>query len=155
MIWPPGQKLSNFFVAILVQTIFSKRRFEINWPLGIGSYVNGTNSEWKWFRMKSMKNGHLSNDYLTWAGWRSEHSVSVYESNLWNYCAFYGTNKWDQKSISFLTSCLSYTYFSSHTTVDSLIFLLFWLFMLLSMLIISIFIIIIEKSLIFDIYCTA
>ena len=33
MIWPPGQKLSNFLVAILVQTIFSKRRFEINWPL--------------------------------------------------------------------------------------------------------------------------
>ena len=33
LIWPPGQKLSNFFVAILVQMIFSKRRFEINWPL--------------------------------------------------------------------------------------------------------------------------
>ena len=28
-----GQKLSNFFVGILVETMTPKRRFEINWPL--------------------------------------------------------------------------------------------------------------------------
>ena len=33
LIWPPGQKLSNFFVAILVQTMTPKGHFEINWPL--------------------------------------------------------------------------------------------------------------------------
>ena len=38
-IWPPGQKLSNFFVAILVQTMTPRRHFEINWPLTSSSYV--------------------------------------------------------------------------------------------------------------------
>ena len=33
LIWPPGQKLSNFFVAILVQTMTPRRHFEIIWPL--------------------------------------------------------------------------------------------------------------------------
>ena len=33
MIWPPRQKLSNFFVAILVQTMTPRRHFEIIWPL--------------------------------------------------------------------------------------------------------------------------
>ena len=37
MIWPLfkflGQKFSNFFVGILVQTMTSKGHFEINWPL--------------------------------------------------------------------------------------------------------------------------
>ena len=37
MIWPLfkflGQKLSNFFVGILVKTMTPKRHFEINWPL--------------------------------------------------------------------------------------------------------------------------
>ena len=28
-----GQNLSNFFVGILVETIFQQRHFEINWPL--------------------------------------------------------------------------------------------------------------------------
>ena len=31
-----GQKLSNFFVGILVQTIIPKGHFEINWPLSKG-----------------------------------------------------------------------------------------------------------------------
>ena len=39
MIWPLfkflGQKLSNFFVGILVETMTPKRHFEINWPLEI------------------------------------------------------------------------------------------------------------------------
>ena len=30
-----GQKLSNFFVGILVETMIPKRHFEINWPLHI------------------------------------------------------------------------------------------------------------------------
>ena len=37
MIWPLfeflGQKLSNFFVGILVETMTPKGHFEINWPL--------------------------------------------------------------------------------------------------------------------------
>ena len=37
MIWPLfkflGQKLSKFFVGILVQTMTPKGHFEINWPL--------------------------------------------------------------------------------------------------------------------------
>ena len=31
----PGQKFSNFFVGILVQTITPKGHFEINWPLDV------------------------------------------------------------------------------------------------------------------------
>ena len=42
MIWPLfkflGQKLSNFFVGILVETMTPKGHFEINWPLTKGRY---------------------------------------------------------------------------------------------------------------------
>ena len=33
MVLRPSPPIIKFFVGILVQTIFSKRHFEINWPL--------------------------------------------------------------------------------------------------------------------------
>ena len=46
-IWPPGQTLSNFFVAILVQTMTPKGHFEISWPLR-SWYMSGTYVLFKW-----------------------------------------------------------------------------------------------------------
>ena len=40
---PFRAEIIKFFVGILVQTIFSKRHFEINWPLGI---IQNTWEQW-------------------------------------------------------------------------------------------------------------
>ena len=62
LIWPPGQKLSNFFVAILVQTMTPKGHFEINWPLVIVKIKKVLETKWGWWNKKRIF--HIKCTYL-------------------------------------------------------------------------------------------
>ena len=64
----PGQKLSNFFVGILVETMTPRGHFEINWPLksiSLPSSENSGASSFIHFASKSSNNSSQSRSEKT------------------------------------------------------------------------------------------